>query len=283
MKYVFLTGLILLASRLQSQTLKEGDNIKDEFKKITNPFYFRGPLLTEWAEGLNMILIGAKSNPKQCDYLFIATSDTTLVGVFKQTEGGFMFDEEGNSILGKQSQYFLLPLWIIKNKTRVSSSDIKIITLLDKLYEKTLQSDDFTLDEETAREYNQYRTDTSLANRHIAFLFDTYQSIITDYLEKHEKPPVEFRLHLINTLAAECVSLYKKTPVVVCIYIGETLLDAGMEDKAREHFKMSLQFYPNSIPLLVYDYRLEQDSNKKKQKLNELKKKYPKHWMVKDL
>lgn len=50
-----------------------------------------------------------------------------------------------------------------------------------------------------------------------------------------------------------------------------------------QHFKMSLQFYPNSIPLLVYNYRLEQDLTKKKELLEELKKKYSKHWMVKRL
>jgi soluble P-type ATPase len=46
---------------------------------------------------------------------------------------------------------------------------------------------------------------------------------------------------------------------------------------------MSLEYYPNSIPLLVYNYRLEQDPTKKKQMLEELKKKYAEHWMVKDL
>jgi hypothetical protein len=65
--------------------------------------------------------------------------------------------------------------------------------------------------------------------------------------------------------------------------MGEALQSAGMTDEARKHFKMSLQFYPNSIPLLVYNCRLEQDPTKKKEQLTDLKKKYPKHWMVKDL
>src|SRR5450432_3590879 len=55
-----------------------------------------------------------------------------------------------------------------------------------------------------------------------------------------------------------------------------------MIDKAREHFKMSLQFYPKSNPLLVYYHKLEQDPIKKKEEIGELKKKYFKHWMVKD-
>ena len=65
--------------------------------------------------------------------------------------------------------------------------------------------------------------------------------------------------------------------------MGEALQSAGMIDEAREHFKLSLQFYPNSIPLLVNEYRLEKDPIKQKEKLAKLKSKYPEHWMVMEL
>ena len=87
----------------------------------------------------------------------------------------------------------------------------------------------------------------------------------------------------MKSLSGECLSLYKSIPVIVCIYMGEALLNAGMTDLARDHFKMSLEFYPNSIPLLVYNYKLEKDKNSKDQQLKKLKKKYGKHWMVMDL
>ncbi len=44
-----------------------------------------------------------------------------------------------------------------------------------------------------------------------------------------------------------------------------------------------IQVYPESIPFFVYNYRLEQDPIKKKEQLAELKEKYSKHWMVKDI
>lgn len=88
----------------------------------------------------------------------------------------------------------------------------------------------------------------------------------------------------MKSLSEECLKLYNRIPVVVCIYMGEALLqDNGMTDEARKHFKTSLQFYPNSIPLLVYNYRLEQDPAKKKKDLINLKQKYAEHWMVKTL
>jgi hypothetical protein len=114
-------------------------------------------------------------------------------------------------------------------------------------------------------------------------LFDTYQNIISETASKGEKPPANICVPLMKTLAGECVSVYNSIPAIVCIYMGEALMSAGMTDEARKHFKMSLQFYPNSIPLLVYNYRLEQDPTMKQKELKNLKQKYPKHWMVKDL
>ena len=281
-----LFSLLLITATLSSnaQTLKQGDNLRTEFNKISNPHYFKAPSFTAWTEGTNMLLIGDKPNPNDCDFVFLALQDTTLIGVFKtKAPNVFMFDTEGNSILGKTSEYFLLPLWTVKKNTQVVSSDKTILSLLDKMYEKTLQANVFELDEATIKEYQQYQTNTTLANRHIALLFDNYQTIITQTAAKGEQAPSDLCIPLMKSLSGECISLYNSIPAIVCIYMGEALQSAGLTDKAREHFKISLQFYPNSIPLLVYNYRLEQDPTQKKEQLKDLKRKYGKHWMVKDL
>ena len=122
-----------------------------------------------------------------------------------------------------------------------------------------------------------------MANRHIALLFDNYQTIINETSAKGQKAPADICIPLMKSLSTECLSLYNRIPVIVCIYMGEALQSGGMKDEAREQFKMSLEFYPNSIPLLVYNYRLEEDPSKQKEMLKELKAKYPEHWMVKDL
>jgi hypothetical protein len=284
MKYLLTTLTTLATFICNGQILKQGDNLKTEFNKIDKPYYFAAPSFTAWTEGANMLLIGDKPNPNDCDFVFIALHDTTLIGIFTtKAPNIFMFDIEGNSILNSTSEFFLLPLWTVKKNTKVVSSDKAILSLLDKMYEKTLQANELELDEKTMKEYQEYQTNTTLANRHIALLFDNYQTIITETASKGEKAPADICVPLMKSLSEECLSLYNSIPAIVCIYMGEALQSAGMIDKAREHFKKSLQFYPKSIPLLVYNYRLEQDPTKKKEQLAELKKKYSKHWMVKDL
>jgi len=282
MKYLISVLTILASFICNAQIIKQGDNLKTEFRKITKPYYFTAPNFTDWIEGTNMLLIGDKPNPNDCDFVFIALHDTTPIGVLTtKAPNAFMFDTEGNSILNKASKFFTLPEWTVK--TKISSTDKTVYNVLDKLYDETMQADNGQPDEKTIRKYQQFKTDTTLANRQIALLFDTYQNIITETAAKGEKPPANICVPLMKTLAGECVSVYNSIPAIVCIYMGEALMSAGMTDEARKHFKMSLQFYPNSIPLLVYNYRLEQDPTIKQQELTNLKNKYPKHWMVKDL
>lgn len=283
MRYIFYF-LILATLSAGAQNLKQGGSLKAEFEKINNPYFFKAPEFSGWVESRNLILIVDKPNTNDCDFVFLAEQDTTLVGVFTTKEPKrFLLDMEGNSTLSVTSNYFLLPMWTVKRNTKVISSDTTILLLLDKICEKTLQANQLELDEKTIKEYGEYKSNTTLANRHIALLFDNYQTIINETSAKGEKAPAEICIPLMKSLSAECLSLYNRIPVIVCIYMGEALQSAGMIDEAREHFKLSLQFYPNSIPLLVNDYRLEKDPIKQKEKLAELKAKYPEHWMVKDL
>jgi hypothetical protein len=281
MKHLFSILLITVTLASHAQTLKQGDNLQTEFNKISKPYYFKAPSLTHWAEGRNMLLIGDKPDPNDCDFVFLALQDTSLIGIFKtKAPHVFMFDTEGNSILNSTSDFFLLPLWTVKNKTQIVPSDKQILSLLDKMYEKTLQANESELDEGTIAEYQQYQSNTTLANRHIALLFDNYQTIIT---RTGGKAPANICIPLMKSLSGECLLLYNNIPAIVCVYMGEALQSAGMIENAREHFRISLQFYPNSIPLLVYNYRLESDNVKQKQQLADLKRKYGQHWMVKDL
>src|SRR4029077_13294160 len=124
MKCLITTLTIFATIICNGQILKLGDNLNTEFKKIANPFYFAAPSFTGWTEGANMLLIGDKPNPNDCDFVFIALHDTTLIGIFTtKAPNVFMFDTEGNSILNSTSEFFLLPLWTVKKNTKVVSSD----------------------------------------------------------------------------------------------------------------------------------------------------------------
>jgi len=267
-----------------SQDIKQGDNLRIEFNKIDKHYFFKAPNLTNWTEGADMFLIGAKPTAADCNFFFIALKDTTLIGVLTMSKpNAFMFDTEGDCILNDSSEFFILPVWCVKNKTKIVQTDQAVVNMLDKMYDQTMQADNGQLEESVANKYRQFQTDTTLANRQIVLLFDNYQNIITETSGKGLKPPANICISLMNALADECLRVYNSIPVIVCIYMGEALQSAGMTEKARQHFKMSLQFYPKSIPLLVYNYQLEQDPKIKKEELADLKRKYPKHWMVNGL
>ena len=277
----FFAALVVLDCH--GQTIKEGDDLQVEFNKATNHYFFKAPDFTSWPEGQGMLLIGAKPKPADCDYLFIALRDTTLIGVFVVKEPNYLlFDTAGNSTLSLRSEIFEMPIWVVKRRTKIDASDRTIVSFLDRLYESGLQSDTMKTDKDAYDRYQQYKTDTTLANRHIAFLFDEYQNI-TNEAAARQTPAGDVPVTIMKTLVQECESLYGQVPVIVCMYMGVALASAGRMDEARDYFKTSLRWYPNSVPLLVYDYTFEQDPVKKQVKLSELKKKCPKHWMVKDL
>ncbi|WP_462248767.1 hypothetical protein [Ferruginibacter sp.] len=284
MRYIFLVLALYLTASCNAQTNKGIENLKNEFQKIIKPYFFEAPNFTGWVEGSTILLIGEKQNALENKFLFIALKDTTLIGIYNVAEPvSFNFDTEGNSTLSRSSDFFMLPLWVVKNKTKILAKDKKIIFLLDNLYEKTMQANDNELDEKTLKEYQSYQIDTSLANRHIALLFDSYQTIITETASKGKQAPSKICIPLMQSLSVECLKLYNRIPALVYIYMGEALQSAGMVEDARKHFKMSLQFYPTSIPLQVYNYELELDQIEKKKQLLNLKNKYRKHWMVKEL
>lgn len=281
--------LLLLASYLWAtcsfaQTIKIGDNLKQEFKKIDKAYFFDAPPFTEWAEGTGMLLIGDKPTPRDCANLFLALKDTTLIGVFKFTKPYiFLFDTKGESVLTTVSEFFMIPAWVVKRNTKVSAADRTFYTILDQIYEQALQADSGDVEEQTLLAYQQFTSDLTLANRHIAVLFDTYQTILRETAAKGIQPPGDICIPLINQVAEACMDLYGSVPAIVAIYQGEALESAGEVEKARAHFKKSLKTYPNSIPIMVYHCELEQDAIKKMALANQLKAKHPKHWMVREM
>ncbi|WP_222166656.1 tetratricopeptide repeat protein [Edaphocola aurantiacus] len=281
------TFLLLLScfwtSYLFGQSIKIGDNLQQEFDKIDTPYFFDAPSFTDWAEGSGMMMIASKPNPNECEYVFLALKDTTLIGAYIDRQLKILLDTEGNSVLSVASDFMIIPEWAVKRHAKIDATDKTIYTIFDNMYAQALQADSGDVSEETLLAYAKFASDTTLANRHIALLYENYRTIMSGTALKDVQPPPEICIPIINKLADECRALYGSVPAIVNIYQGEALESAGEIDKARAHFKQSLKTYPGSIPILVYNYELEQDAQKKKAVLKQLKKKYPAHWMVKGL
>lgn len=283
MKTFLLLLNCLWTSLLFGQSIKIGDNMKQEFNKIETLYFFEAPAFTNWAEGEGMMMIASKPDPNDCYYVFLTLKDTTLIGVYIDSTSKILLDTEGHSVLTVASDFVLIPDWALKRHAKIDATDKTIYRILDSMYMQALQADSGDVKEETRLAYSNFATDTTMANRHIAILFENYRTVMSATALNDVQPPPELCIPIINKLADECMALYGSVPALVSIYQGEALESAGETDKAKVHFKKALTMYPNSIPLLVYNYELEQNVQKKKAALKLLKNKYPNHWMVKGL
>jgi hypothetical protein len=159
------------------------------------------------------------------------------------------------------------------------SEDKRVLNLLDNLYEEILQTNK-GLSQETLNEYREINKSDSVLNKSIFFLFKKYQDYITETVAQGKPANWDFQLAMMKLLSDECYEIYDSIPAIVLIYMGEALMSAGMNEKAIEHFEMSKEFYPDSIPIKVYLVLLDEVGNKKIKK--ELLRKSGDHWMVKE-
>ncbi len=284
MKYILLLIMIFAITSSFSQEISLGDNLYAELNKIAEPNYFETIISTGWIEDEGSFYIGDKPIFGNCNVVFMALKDSTLFGVYVKTpEADFMFDSQGDSILDVSPGYFMYPMWVIKENTKISPDDMKIIEVLNYIYEKTLQLDDFDERVNPYENFVKYRTDTTLANRHIAYLFEN-SLIVSTEISQNDSPELrKISLDLNRSMASECLSLFGAIPVIVYIYLGEDLIGYDMIDEAIENFEVALQLYPDCIPCKVYSCVLEKDPVKKSEKSKELRKKHPNHWLVKEL
>ncbi|HXF49369.1 MAG TPA: hypothetical protein VNL73_08105 [Verrucomicrobiae bacterium] len=275
------TAACLLATSLAlPQAPKKGDNLYKFVRAADSIAVWYNAKVSDWIEGKGIIL---KHNP---DMELMATlkEEFYMAHSVAGEPGEYLIDTDGDSILDTQSEVLWLPFWVVKRNSSISASDKSIIVLFDRMYDMGLQSDDGgPLDTNLVHKLRQYRTDFSLPNRHIAYLFDSYDQIIHLLNEEGKKLPSELCIRITDHLASECRKLFGLVPVVVRIYQGEALLNARMIDKAREHFRFSLQEFPHSVPLRVYDCQLDANPGRREKKLKKLRQDHPNHWMVRDL
>jgi len=169
----------------------------------------------------------------------------------------------------------------VKATTKVDRNDRRILELLNKMYMEVLQADNGSLSKGTIDEIKAFQNDCSLANRHIFYLFQRYQSLIEAGQSKPEESNCNLQIALMKVLSRELFDLYNEIPPIICIYMGEALMSAGLREDAKTHFTQSLVFYPNSVPLKVYKYLLTDNESEKRRLFKELTEKHPNHWMVK--
>ncbi|RKS03632.1 hypothetical protein [Flavobacterium sp. 102] len=169
----------------------------------------------------------------------------------------------------------------LKEVSNINKKDKTILKLLNSLYDETLQADDGSLSQKTIAKYQAFKEDSKLANWPVFYLFETYQNEITQTELGKKKNNKDLRVALMKILSGELIDLYQTIPPIILVYMGEALMNSGANSRAQNHFKMSLEFYPESIPLKVYSYLLADDKTAKEAISADLTKNHKNHWMVK--
>ncbi len=171
-----------------------------------------------------------------------------------------------------------IALQLVKSKTKVDGKNKRVLLLLENMHNELLEADNGQLSEASLAEYKAFLDGDSLPNSHIFYLFNLYQEEIQD-------PEVtgDFQIGCMKLLSREFVETYNTIPAIVLVYMGEALMAANMGEKAKAHFEMASEFYPDSVPIKVYNYVLADEGGAKEKKKKALYKKYPNHWMVKEM
>jgi len=264
-----------------------GDNLYTELHKWKSVHETDCPAMSVWNEEKHLLMLWTNEDKSASNSYFIATPDKKLIGMcIKQGDSNyFLLDINNDSIIDTKSTMFYMPYQFIKSKTHIVPKDTSVLRMLNHFFVSSMQADELEeLDHQDVDFFKSFFEDSTLANRHLIYLFSSYQRLITQSNQMHEPTPSELCIPLAQSLADECSLVYKKIPPLACVYVVESLLtEKKFSEQAHKATQLYLKSYPDCIPLLVYDYQLEQNEKAKAEKLSALKKNHAKHWMVEQL
>jgi hypothetical protein len=283
---LFLMKLLILALILfpviATAQLQKGDNIYYSFLKIKKTREALMPPVGNWTDESKIMAV-ADSEAMNPSIVYFRTAGNKLFAAHNYAAGTVAIDLDGDSVIDIETSMLWLPAWALK-KSPTNAKDTTARYILNSIYQSTMQADqnDYA-DSAIANLMNKYRMKESLPDRNIIYLFDSYRRITLDASKQNQKPPAELCLFIADELSKACLNAFGKVPVIAVVYKGEALLNSSLYSSAREHFKTWLTYYPNSIPLQVYDCKMEPDKAEKAKKKSTLLKAHPNHWMMKEL
>ncbi len=73
------------------------------------------------------------------------------------------------------------------------------------------------MDTATVNSIKSFYTDTTLANRHLIYLLDTYQKLVMDANKNHEGAPSYLCIPMMKDLLGEFLKIFNTIPVLVCV------------------------------------------------------------------
>lgn len=274
----------LLTNVIFCQTDNKFVNIEKYINESNSNFRFQMPLLTDWYDG-EFVFGSCKDSLGEEEIILSKLPDSLYFGIFDRLSDtpSYYLDTDNDSILDIRSSFFVLPLHFVRNNSLVAHKDSSVLKMFDQFHD-ILQSDNKD-NINTTLIYNiaRCKNDFNFPNRHLIYLLEVYREIVYENSLSQAPFSEDVSINLMYQLISECVLIYDYVPPIVCIYSLEALLSAGMIDVAKSNIKMYIQFHPNSIPLMVYKYKLEDDLKLKEEMLTKLNRDHGNHWFVKTL
>ena len=228
-------------------------------------------------------MIGYKEVITKEDTKFLV-SGNKLVGVTQYVNGKeiCLYDMVGDGKIDIISPYPIVPAWVITDSEYNKKSSKNNI---DKYLEEFYKLFNGNENPYTSKKLNKLIDKTMQASANIKnenrdiiygiFLYYGLQSIKNPFLDFANMNMVE------NTYKER---FNKGVHPLIYLWMIETLINVGADKKDLEPLLNDiLNLYPDFIPFQVYSWQLEKDKKVKENKYKNLKNKYPKHWIVKQL
>lgn len=120
----------------------------------------------------------------------------------------------------------------------------------------------------------KYQADSKIANRQLMTLLQNYMDSQSD---------AQASLLWIQLLNEEYKNIYGKENPLLILFMGESLIKAGMDNEAYNYFIKFHNQFPDSTMALAYVLITEKNNALAEKWLIDLKVYHPNHWIVKDL
>lgn len=166
-----------------------------------------------------------------------------------------------------------------KNTYPVDPKDLTMKNIFDQFYNEVLQNDSGQITEDLLNKIALMVESPSTKNMQIMNLLLVFQDYINDVSENPAALNPEFQLKIVNAIENEFIILKQDIPALVYVYKIEALQTNDKFDESDKLIEVSLQKFPNSVPIKTYKYLATEDENVK----NDLVKNHSNHWFVKQL
>ena len=266
----------------QNYSFEVGDDIVAFTQKNPPGYFISRVQLIKMPDGFQE-MIGYKEVITKEDTKFLV-SGNKLVGVTQYVNGKeiCLYDMVGDGKIDIISPYPIVPAWVITDSEYNKKSSKNNI---DKYLEEFYKLFNGNENPYTSKKLNKLIDKTMQASANIKnenrdliygiFLYYGLQSIKNPFLDFANMNMVE------NTYKER---FNKGVHPLIYLWMIETLINVGADKKDLEPLLNDiLNLYPDFIPFQVYSWQLEKDKKVKENKYKNLKNKYPKHWIVKQL